>query len=242
MDWETWQHKPPIGAACFDIPEKKPDRGRFKTDMDDIVLHMWATPNSRRVSILFEELGLKFEVKPVNIRAREQFAPDILALNPFCKVPIVIWQDAGTEKVLFESGAILVQFAEAFNHFLATAGATRDETLAWLMVVLTALGPHSAQAHHWSALAPKPSEPALEYYVGLADRVYRVLDGQLADKRYLAGEYSIADIAAYPWINVSNWTTLDIKDFPNLERWYHEISTRPAVIRGMALPVGVVLE
>lgn len=91
-------------------------------------------------------------------------------------------------------------------------------------------------------LAPKPSELALEYYVGLADRVYRVLDGQLADKRYLAGEYSIADIAAYPWINVSGWTTLDIKDFPNLERWYHEISARPAVIRGMALPEGVVLE
>lgn len=210
--------------------------------MDDITLYMWATPNSRRVSILFEEIELDFEVRPVNIRAQEQFAPEIRSLNPCCKVPIVTWRENGTKRVLFESGAILVSFAESCNQFLASNGDARGETLAWLMVALTTLGPHSAQAHHWSMLAPKASQSALDYYVGLAERVYRVLDGQLAKNRCLAGEYSIADIAAYPWISVSEWTTLDLKDFPNIKRWHDEIGERPAVIRGMALPVGASLE
>ena len=210
--------------------------------MDDIALHMWATPNSRRVSILFEELGLDFEVKPVNIRAREQFAPEILALNPFGKVPIVVWQDGGIQRTLFESGAVLIQFADACDQFLPSDGPARDNALAWLMVVLTALGPHSAQAHHWSMLAPESSDLALEHHKGLANRVYRLLDDQLAHNRYLAGDYSIADIAAFPWVGVSEWTTLEIKNFPNLEAWHQNISARPAVIRGMALPLNATLD
>lgn len=210
--------------------------------MHNIALHMWATPNSRRVSILFEELGLDFDVKPVNIRAREQFAPEILALNPFGKVPIVVWQDNGKQRVLFESGAILLQFAAAYDRFLAADGPARDHTLSWLMVVLTALGPHSAQAHHWSTLATETSEVALEHYKVLANRVYRLLDEQLAKSSYLAGEYSIADMAAYPWIDVSEWTTLDIEDFPNLAAWHENLGARPAVARGMALPLDTILE
>ena len=210
--------------------------------MNNIVLYMWATPNSRRVSILFEELGLDFEVRPVNIRQQEQFEPEILACNPYGKVPIVVWQEKNTPRVLFESGAILLQFADAHNQFLATDGPARDETLAWLMVVLTALGPHSAQAHHWKELAPERSEPALQHHRGLANRVYRLLDNHLSKRRYLTGEYSIADMAAYPWIGVSDWTTLDIRDFPHLEAWYQDVGSRPAVIRGMSLPIGAVLE
>lgn len=210
--------------------------------MQDLALHMWATPNSRRVSILFEELGFEFDICPVNIRAGEQFDPDVLALNPFGKVPIAVWQDNGRRRVLSESGAILLHFAESENRFLPAAGAARDNTLMWLMVVLTALGPHSSQTHHWSELASEPSTVALDHHRKLAKRVYQLLDDQLKDQQYLAGDYSIADMAAYPWIDVSRWTTLDISDFPNLDAWRRRIGERPAVIRGMALPVGVTLD
>lgn len=210
--------------------------------MEDLALHMWATPNSRRVSILFEELGLDFNIRPVNIRAGEQFNPEVLGLNPFGKVPIAVWQDNGTQRVISESGAILLHFGDSESRFLPATGPARDETLMWLMVALTALGPHSSQAHHWSKLASGPSEPALRHYQELATRVYRLLDEQLENQQYLAGDYSIADIAAYPWIDVSRWTTLDIKDFPHLNAWRQNVGERPAVIRGMALPVGVTLD
>ncbi len=211
--------------------------------MEDIQLHMWATPNSRRVSILFEELELDFEVRPVNIRAGQQFEPQVLELNPFGKVPVVTWRDGDTRRVLFESGAILVRFAECRNQFLPADGSARDKTLAWLMVVLTALGPHSSQAHHWSRLAAAPSELALQHHKQLVKRVYRLLDDRLSNAPYLAGEhYSIADIAAYPWIDVWEWTTLNIRDFPSIEDWYQKLRQRPAVARGMGLPLGAVLE
>ena len=210
--------------------------------MEDLVLHMWATPNSRRASILFEELGLDFDVRPVNIRAGHQFNPAVLALNPFGKVPIAVWRDEGTQRVLSESGAILLQFAESDGRFLPANGAERDKTLMWLMIVLTALGPHSAQAHHWSEHATVSSEPALDHHRELVNRVYRLLNDQLEGRPFLTGDYSIADIAAYPWIEVSRWTTLDIKDFPNLHAWRKNISERPAVIRGMSLPIGVTLD
>jgi GST-like protein len=210
--------------------------------MEDLALHMWATPNSRRVSILFEELELDFDVRPVNIRAGEQFNPEVLELNPFGKVPIAVWQDNGAQRVVSESGAILLHFGDSESRFLPATGAARDETLMWLMVVLTALGPHSSQAHHWSELASESSEPTLRHYQELATRVYRLLDEQLEKQKYLAGDYSIADIAAYPWIDVSRWTTLNIKDFPHLDAWRQNVGERPAVIRGMALPVGVTLD
>jgi GST-like protein len=210
--------------------------------MDDLVLYMWATPNSRRVSILFEELGFDFDVKPVNIRLRQQFEPELLALNPFAKVPIAVWQDNGTQRVLAESGAILLHFAEFENRFLPNGGKPRDQALMWLMVALTALGPHSSQAHHWSDLTTEASEPALRHQRELVTRVYRLLNDQLENQQYLADDYSVADIAAYPWIDVYEWTTLDIKDFPNLDAWRKRVGERPAVIRGMALPAGVTLE
>jgi GST-like protein len=210
--------------------------------MDNITLYMWATPNSRRVSILFEELGLNFDVQPVNIRAKEQFAPEIVALNPFGKVPIVAWQENGEQRLLFESGAIIQYFAEQKGQFFPLDRTKRSETLSWLMVALTGLGPHSASAHYWSDLAVKKSIQALNYHVSFTARIYSLLDERLAQGEYLAGDYSIADIAAYPWINVSEWTTLNIEDYKNLARWYKKISLRPAVKRGMSLPTGVTLE
>jgi GST-like protein len=210
--------------------------------MEDLALHMWATPNSRRVSILFEELGLEFDVRPINIRTGQQFDSEILQLNPFGKVPIVAWTEDGSQRVLFESGAILLHFADTDSRFLPLEGAARDQTMMWLMIVLTALGPHSSQAHHWSELRSEPVEAALDHYRELVKRVYRLLDEQLADSRYLVGNYSVADIAAYPWIERSDWTTLDINDYPNLNSWRQHISERPAVIRGMSLPSDISLE
>lgn len=204
--------------------------------MDDITLYMWATPNSRRASILLEELGLTFKVRPVNVRVGEQHDPEVVALNPFAKVPILTWLEGGDRRVLFESGAILSSFAERFGRLLPQQRDEKDAVLTWLMVVLTSLGPVSGQAHHWSTLAAEKPEVALEHHVALVERVYRLLDGRLAESRYLADEYSIADIAAYPWIAVSEWTTLVLADYPNLSRWYEHVGARPAVARGMALP------
>jgi GST-like protein len=209
--------------------------------MDDLRLYMWATPNSRRVAILLEELSLAFTVEPVNIRAQEQFASNILALNPYCKVPIITWRDGEHEKSLFESGAILISVAETHDRFLPASSCERDSVLSWLMVALTSLGPHSSQAHHWGALAKEQSPAALAHCVSLVERAYRVMDTQLAEHTYLAGAYSVADIASYPWVASSSWTTLDIEHFPNLMRWRDHIATRPAVKRAMALPTGVFL-
>ncbi len=203
---------------------------------------MWATPNSRRASILLEELGLSFRVEPVNIRAKEQFTSNILALNPYCKVPIIAWREGSEEHSLFESGAILVYLAETYGRFLPSSPAEKKLVLSWLMISLTSLGPHSSQTHHWSALAAVPSPAALEHCVSLVERVYRVMDERLADNSFLAGDYSIADIAAYPWVTCSDWTTLDMHDFPNIMRWRDEIADRPAVARAMALPEGISLE
>jgi GST-like protein len=205
--------------------------------MDEITLHMWATPNSRRISILFEELCLDFAVNPVNIRAKEQFAPEILALNPFGKVPIVTWRENDEPRALFESGAILMHFADSCNQLLDSAGPARDETVSWLMIVLTALGPASGQTHHWHKLDPNGSATALEFNKALTERVYRLLDARLSEHHFIAGNYSIADIAAYPWILVSEWTGLDMNDYPHLSRWFVEIGQRPAVTRGIAFPV-----
>lgn len=207
-------------------------------------VHGWATPNTHRVTILLEELGLTYGVTGVNIRARAQFAPEILALNPFGKVPILVEEAAGQAPlVLFESGAILLHLAEAAGRLLPAAGAARAETLAWLMVALTGLGPVSGQAHHWTELAPEPSEPARRHTLAQVERVYAVLEGRLATVPFLAGEaYSIADIAAYPWVARHHWAARRIDDTPHLAAWLRRLSARPAVQRGAAVPPGAVLD
>lgn len=210
--------------------------------LQDLTLFMWATPNSRRVSILFEELGLKYAIRTVNIRAGEQFAADIVALNPFSKIPIVVWQERGEQRVMFESGAILTTFAERFEQLLPTAVAARGTVFSWLMVAVTALGPFTGQVHHWNELTKEKSNAALSHYVALVERVYRLLDSQLSEQQYLADDYSIADIAVYPWIDVSEWTTLALHDFPNLQQWHKRIGRRAAVLRGMAMPAGITLD
>jgi GST-like protein len=200
----------------------------------------WATPNSNRVTVMLEECGLDYAVRGVNIRKREQFAPDILALNPYGKVPILV--EDGTPP-LFESGAILLHLAETHGRFLPAAGAERAETLAWLMVALTSLGPFSGQAHHWTALAPEQPEAARAHSVALVERVYRLLDQRLAAVPFLAGaDYSVADIAAYPWVAKHHWAAQRLEDWPSIARWFNAIGARPAVRRGMLVPAGVRLD
>lgn len=204
-------------------------------------LYAWATPNSQRVSIMLEELGLPYEVRPVNIRAREQFAPEVVALNPYGKIPILVEEG---RPPLFESGAILLHLAETHGRFLPPAGdPARAETFAWLMVALTSVGPFTGQAHHWTGLAPEKPEAARRHTVGLVERVYRLLDSRLGARRFLAGDdYSIADIAAFPWVAKKHWAEMTLDDRPHLARWFADIATRPAVRRGMNVPAGVTLD
>ncbi len=204
----------------------------------------WATPNSNRVTVMLEECGLDYAVHGVNIRKREQFAPEILALNPYGKVPILVEdaEDGAAPLVLFESGAILFHLAETQGVLLPREAPARAEVMAWLMVALTSLGPYTGQAHHWTELAPEKPDAARAYSLGLVERVYRLLDGRLAQVPFLGGEaYSVADVAAYPWVARAGWAERRIADTPNLARWFAEVGARPAVQRGMAQPEGAVL-
>jgi GST-like protein len=196
----------------------------------------WATPNSQRVSIMLEECNLDYAVTGVNIRAREQFAPEVLALNPYGKIPILV-EDG---RPIFESGAILLHLAERHGVLL---GEDRASTLSWLMVGLTSLGPFTGQAHHWTELAPEKPEAARAHSVALVDRVYRLLEARLAEVPYLAGgACSIADIAAYPWVAKHGWADRRLQDTPNLAGWFARVGGRPAVQRGMAVPAGARLD
>ena len=208
-------------------------------------LYAWATPNSNRASIALEELGLDYAVRPVNIRRGEQFAPEVLALNPYGKIPILA-EDAGDGTpplALFESGAILLHLAETQGRLLPPPGPVRSETLAWLMLMLTSLGPYTGQAHHWTELAPERPEAARRHAVGLVERVYRALDARLGAVTFLAGAaYGLADIAAYPWVARHAWAEQRLEDYPNLAHWHAEVGARPAVRRGMQVPEGARLE
>ncbi|MBR0670792.1 glutathione S-transferase family protein [Neoroseomonas soli] len=205
----------------------------------------WATPNSNRVSVMLEECGLDYAVRGVNIRRREQFAPEILALNPYGKVPILVEEaeDGSPPLVLFESGAILLHLAETQGMLLPREPRARAEAMAWLMVALTSLGPYTGQAHHWTELAPEKPEAARAHSLALVDRVYRLLDGRLARVQHLGGDaYGIADIAAFPWVARHGWAARRLEETPNLARWFAEVGARPAVQRGMTKPEGARLE
>lgn len=212
------------------------------TGIEALETYLWATPNSRRVAILFEELGLKYKVHPVNIRAREQHAAHILALNPYGKLPIVTWREQDQQHVMTESGAILLHFGQFDAELFPERGTMREAVMVWLMMALTSLGPMTGNAHHWTSLAPEHSEIARDHHVALVRRAYAVLEQQLARHEYLAGaNYTLADIAAYPWIVVHEWAAIGLIEFPAIDRWLARVGQRPAVSRGMLVPHGAVL-
>lgn len=212
-------------------------------DFERLEAWLWATPNSRRVSLLFAELGLDYVVHPVNIRQREQFAPEILALNPYGKLPIVRWRGTGEVRVLNESGAILLHFGEASGELFPASSALRAEVLQWLMFALTSLGPMTGQAHHWTQLAPEKPAVARDHSLALVRRAFGVLEARLAATGdCLAGTFSLADIAAYPWVAVHDWAAIDLAEYPATADWTARIAARPATARGMAVPEGARLE
>jgi GSH-dependent disulfide-bond oxidoreductase len=203
-----------------------------------IELHTWSTPNGRKVSIMLEELGLPYSVHPVNIGKDEQFRPEFLAISPNNKIPAIVDPDGpgGKRFALFESGAILIYLGEKTQQLIPADPATRYVALQWLMFQMGGLGPMLGQTHHFLRAAPEPVPYAIKRYKDETRRLYGVLDKRLAETEHLAGEYSIADIASFPWVARHEWHQIELGDFPNVKRWYDAIGVRPAVQRGMKVP------
>jgi GST-like protein len=192
-----------------------------------IRLYAWHTPNGRKVSVMLEEVGLRYEIVKVNLGKREQFSPEFTAISPNQKIPAIV--DGGL--ALAESGAILVYLAERTGRLLPVA--TRYQTLQWLMFQMAHIGPMLGQAHHFRLQAKEKLPYAIERYEKEASRLYAVLDQQLTRQEFLAGEYSIADIATYPWVMRYFNFGVQLDDYPAVKRWTETIGARPAVERGM---------
>ena len=204
-----------------------------------IELYTWGTPNGRKVSIMLEECGLPYNTHKINIGTNiEQFTADYLKINPNGKIPAIVDPDGpeGAPISLMESGAILVYLAEKSGKFLPRAGGARYKTLEWLMFQMGGVGPMFGQVHHFVRSAKEKVPYGIERYSKEKDRLYGVLDKRLGEQAYLAGEYSIADMATYPWVSRHEWHNTDLNDFPGVKRWFDAISARPAVQRGMAVP------
>jgi len=199
-----------------------------------IDLYTWPTPNGRKISIALEELGLPYSVHPIDIGSGAQFAPEFLAISPNNKIPAIV--DRETGRSLMESGAILLYLADKTGRLL---GDDRWVTLEWLMLQMASIGPMLGQVHHFVHFNPGKAPYAEERFRAEAERLYGVLDRRLAEHEFLAGSYSIADIATWPWISRYEWQQLDLRVYPNLLRWYLAIADRPAVQRGYDVPVHV---
>lgn len=204
-----------------------------------ITLHTWGTPNGHKISIMLEELGLKYKVVPVNIGTGEQFDPAFLALNPNHKIPVLVDDEGpdGQPITLIESGAILVYLAGKHGRFLPQDERGKFEALQWLMFQMGSVGPMLGQAHHFLNFAPQTVPYGIARYWNETKRIYGVLEKRLADRKFLAGdEYSIADIATFPWINRHPRQQIDLAEFPAVKRWYDTIAKRAAVKRGLKVP------
>jgi GST-like protein len=203
-----------------------------------IELYTWGTPNGRKASIMLEEVALPYRVLPIDISKGAQHTPEFLAINPNGRIPAIVDPEGPGGKPIrvFESGAILIYLAEKTGKLLSAEPRRRMETLVWLMFQMGGVGPMFGQAHHFLRAAPEPVPYGIERYTKETRRLYGVLNGRLGEAAYLAGEYSIADIATYPWVARHDWHKVELKDFPNVARWYEAIGARPAVARGMRVP------
>lgn len=204
--------------------------------MTKITLFSWATPNGHKVHIMLEECGLPYEVVPVNIGAGDQFKPDFLAISPNNKIPALVDPDGpdGEPISLFESGAILVYLAAKTGRFLPAGDRARYEVLQWLMFQMGGVGPMLGQAHHFRLYAPEKIGYAVDRYSNEAKRLYQVIDKRLAKSPWLGGdEYSIADIATFPWLRSWEKQGIVLDDYAHLKRWFDKIAARPAVQRGV---------
>ncbi|MBL8832390.1 MAG: glutathione S-transferase N-terminal domain-containing protein [Rhodospirillales bacterium] len=204
-------------------------------------LYVWPTPNAYKVSILLEELGLSYDVHAVDIGKGDQFKPDFLKISPNNKMPALVDSDGpgGTPYAVFESGAILMYLCDKPGtqgaRFLPADMRKRYDVIQWLMFQMGGIGPMFGQAHHFRRYAPEPIKYAVDRYTNETARLYGVLDRRLAEVPYLAGEYSIADIAVFPWTRSYERQGQNLADFPNVKRWFDAIDARPAVVRGLKL-------
>jgi GST-like protein len=203
-----------------------------------IDLYTWRTPNGFKVSIALEELGIPYRVHPVNIGKGEQFQPEFLSINPNNKIPAIVDTDgpSGRPFSVFESGAILVYLAEKSGQLLPKDPEGRSVALQWLMFQMGGIGPMFGQAAHFRNYAPEKIVYAMARYTNEAKRLCGVLEKRLGTAAYLAGEYSIADIATFPWSRSIAAFGADPAEYPNLARWIADIAARPAVVRGLAVP------
>jgi GSH-dependent disulfide-bond oxidoreductase len=199
-----------------------------------IELYYWTTPNGHKITIFLEEVGLPYTIIPVNIGAGDQFKSDFLKISPNNRIPAIVDHkpaDGGAPISVFESGAILLYLAEKTGKLIPQDVRNRTLVLEWLFWQMAGLGPMAGQNHHFSSYAPEKIEYAINRYVNETGRLYAVLNKQLADKEFVAGDYSIADIAAYPWIVPHERQSQNLEDFPHIKRWFEAIKARPATIR-----------
>lgn len=204
-----------------------------------IALHTWTTPNGRKVSVMLEECGLPYRVHKVDIGRNEQFKPEFLAINPNNRIPAIVDSEGpdGKPLKLFESGAILVYLSgKTGGRFLPASDRGKYLALQWLMFQMGGVGPMFGQAHHFLRAAPEQVPYGIERYTKETRRLYGVLNTRLSEAPFLAEEYSIADMATFPWVARHEWHKVALEDFPNVKRWYDTIAARPAVVRGMAVP------
>ncbi len=199
-----------------------------------IDLYTWATPNGRKVSIALEEMGLAYTAHAIDIMADEQFAPEFLAISPNNKIPAI--RDHDTGLALMESGAILMYLAEKTGQFWPQQFETRWRVTEWLMWQMGGVGPFLGQLHHFVAFNKGISDYAEQRYLREGRRLYGVLDARLAQHEFVAGDYSIADMAIWPWIARFEIQTIEMSEFPNVLRWYMAVAARPAVERGYRVP------
>jgi GST-like protein len=202
-----------------------------------IDVYFWTTPNGYKVTIMLEEIGLPYNVIPVNIGAGDQFKPEFLAISPNNRIPAMVDHEGPGRRpiAIFESGAILMYLAEKTGKLMPQDMRERYGVIQWLMFQMANVGPMLGQAHHFRRYAPQQIGYAIQRYTNEARRIYNVIEKRLQQSNYLAGDYSIADIATYPWLRSHKWQGQNLDDFPHLKRWYQAIESRPAVQKGLAV-------
>jgi GST-like protein len=202
-----------------------------------IDLYVWPTPNGYKISIFLEEVGMPYKVIPVDIGRGEQFQADFLKISPNNKMPAIVDHEGpgGKPYALFESGAILMYLAEKTGKFMPSDMAGKYRVVEWLMFQMGGVGPMLGQAHHFRQYAPEKLDYAINRYTNEASRLYNVIDRRLGEVEYLAGDYSIADMATFPWLRSYERQGQRLEDYPNLKRWFEKIDARPAVQKGLQL-------
>jgi len=199
-----------------------------------IDLYTWTTPNGRKVSIMLEEIGLPYKAIAINISKDEQFAPEFLKISPNNKIPAIVDHDNGV--AMMESGAILIYLAEKSKKLMPKDDKGRWRVFEWLMFQMASVGPNFGQVHHFVKYNAGKAPYAEDRFLTECKRLYGVMNKRLGDNEFLAGDYSIADIATWPWVSRFEWQTINLSEYPNVKRWYLALAKRPAVQRGYDVP------